>query len=156
MAYTKTDRLKAVRWYRDNGKNCIKTASKFGVGTATINRWLKSHPEILNAPQNESVIVKIEHGRAGNIIRFEEKQARLAERACELAYNKLMELIPVEKDINKLVAIIEKLNPLKQQGLNSDNKNIENTRLDEILESYNKKWREAKQVMDITDAEELE
>jgi transposase len=63
MAYTKTDKIKAVTWYRDNGKNCIKTASKFGVGTATINRWLKLLPEILNAPQNESVIAKIEQGR---------------------------------------------------------------------------------------------
>ncbi|GAB6121170.1 hypothetical protein [Dysgonomonas termitidis] len=154
MAYTKTDKIKAVTWYRDNGKNCIKTASKFGVGTATINRWLKCYKDILEAGEKSTYRTRIEHMRANNIIRFEEKQTHLAEQACELAYNKLMELIPVEKDINKLVAIIDKLNPLKLQGLNRDNKVNSQTELDEILESYNKKWRESCKIIDV-EGEEL-
>jgi hypothetical protein len=37
-------------------------------------------PEILNVLKNESVIAKIEHGRAGNILRFEEKRKRLRKK----------------------------------------------------------------------------
>ncbi|GAB6121097.1 helix-turn-helix domain-containing protein [Dysgonomonas termitidis] len=155
MAYTKTDKLKAVRWYRDNGKNQRKTCDKFKIDPSTFRGWLKLYKDVLEANQeNSTAIARIEHMRANNIIHFEEKQTYLAEQVCELAYNRLIELIPQEKNIYNLVTIIEKLNPVKLQELNKGNKvDSAHTQLDDILESYNKKWRESRQIIDIESEE---
>ncbi|MDR1883061.1 MAG: helix-turn-helix domain containing protein [Prevotella sp.] len=151
MAYSPTDKIKAVRWYRDNGRNQQKTANKFKISTETLRKWLKAHPEILSGETSKNAIAMIEHGRAGNILQFEELQIKKAEIACTMAYERLIELIPQEKSIGNLVTIIEKLNPNKLAGNSEEGEDRTPlaTKLDEILAAHNKKWNDARHIIDV-------
>jgi len=111
MAFLEKDKIKIIRWYKQNGENLTQTAKKFKVSRTAIQAWLKNTPtETINSIEKsvENVIKAQESGYKGVI----ENYLKGANEIIQASNKRILELIPECKSIAILLELNQKLNPI--------------------------------------------
>lgn len=133
-SYTNEEKMEAVRLLIDNNYNYYKTCQQTGVGRPALKLWAERYASTFRTDEQvRSVAVQTEINIAkikGNFIADKyDKISRLADAAIHRA----LELVPEEKDLNKVTGLIRAINDFVRSTTDKDDIESEQKSAQQIM-----------------------
>lgn len=133
-SYTNEEKMEAVRLLIDNNYNYYKTCQQTGVGRPALKLWAERYASTFRTDEQvRSVAVQTEINIAkikGNFIADKyDKISRLADATIHRA----LELVPEEKDLNKVTGLIRAINDFVRSTTDKDDIESEQKSAQQIM-----------------------
>lgn len=143
-SYTNEEKMEAVRLLIDNNYNYYKTCQQTGVGRPALKLWAERYASTFRTDEQvRSVAVQTEINIAkikGNFIADKyDKISRLADATIHRA----LELVPEEKDLNKVTGLIRAINDFvrsttdKESDIESEQKSAQQIMIQKAIMQIN-------------------
>ena len=143
-SYTNEEKMEAVRLLIDNNYNYYKTCQQTGVGRPALKLWAERYASTFRTDEQvRSVAVQTEINIAkikGNFIADKyDKISRLADATIHRA----LELVPEEKDLNKVTGLIRAINDFirsttdKESDIESEQKSAQQIMIQKAIMMIN-------------------
>lgn len=143
-SYTNEEKMEAVRLLIDNNYNYYKTCQQTGVGRPALKLWAERYASTFRTDEQvRSVAVQTEINIAkikGNFIA--DKYDKIS-RLTDATIHRALELVPEEKDLNKVTGLIRAINDFvrsttdKESDIESEQKSAQQIMIQKAIMQIN-------------------